>query len=91
MAYYPGLTCQDTETEMYLALAQIKERSNLEGGLRQLAALIEKYRPVRAGFYSALAEGYRAAGDRGKAVSFFEEAARRAPGSEIVWLQLGTA
>jgi len=91
MAYYPETVTKTPEAEMYLALAQIKDHSNLETGLQQLAALIGKYRPARAGFYAGLAEGYRAAGDHGKAVSFFEEAARRAPASEIVWLQLGTA
>ena len=91
MAYYPEKLAKTPETEMYLALAQIKDHSNLEAGLQQLAALIGKYRPARAGFYAGLAEGYRAAGDHGKAISFFEEAARRAPASEIVWLQLGTA
>src|SRR3954452_9837881 len=77
VAYYPEALAKTPETEMHLALAQIKESSNLETGLKQLAAFIEKYRPARAGFYSGLAEGYRAAGDRSKAVAFFEEAARR--------------
>jgi predicted CXXCH cytochrome family protein len=89
--YYPKTLPGTPETEMYLALAQIKERSNLEAGLRQLSTSIEKYRPTQAGFYSGLGEGYRAAGDLGKAIATFDEAARRSPGSEIVWLQLGNA
>jgi len=89
--YYPATLARTPESEMYLALAQIKDRSNLEAGLRQLSVLLEKYRPAQAGFYSGLGEGYRAAGDFAKAISSFEEAARRAPASEIVWLQLGNA
>ena len=86
MPYYPENPSKSPETEMYLALAQIKDRSNLQAGLQQLSALIEKYHPSQAGFYSGLGEGYRAAGDLVRAVSCFEEATRRAPASEIVWL-----
>jgi predicted CXXCH cytochrome family protein len=89
--YYPEKPARTPEIEMYLALAQIKERSNLQAGLLQLSALIEKYHPAQAGFYSGLGEGYRAAGDLAKAISCFEEAAGRAPAAEIVWLQLGNA
>jgi predicted CXXCH cytochrome family protein len=89
--YYPEKPARTPEVEMYVALAQIRERSNLQAGLLQLSALVEKHRPARAGFYSGLGEGYRAAGDLIKAISCFEEAARRSPAAEIVWLQLGNA
>jgi predicted CXXCH cytochrome family protein len=91
MLYYPDKPAKTPEIQMYLALAQIKDRSNLPAGLRQLSALIEKYRPAQAGFYSGLGEGYRVAGDLAKAISCYEEAARRAPASEVVLLQLGSA
>jgi predicted CXXCH cytochrome family protein len=89
--YYPAALSQTPESEMYVALAQIKDRSNPEAGIRQLSELIEKYRPAQAGFYSGLGEGYRAAGNLPKAISYLEEATRRAPASEIGWLQLGSA
>jgi predicted CXXCH cytochrome family protein len=89
--FYPERPARTPEIEMYLALAQIKERSNLQAGLLQLSALIEKHRPAQAGFYSGLGGGYRAAGDLAKAISCFEKAARRSPTVEIVWLQLGNA
>lgn len=89
--YYPQAPANTPEIQMYVALAQIKDRSNLQAGLRQLSTLVEKYHPVQAGFYSGLGEGYRAAGDIPKALSCFAEATRRAPTSEIVWLQLGNA
>src|SRR5439155_24475989 len=44
----------------------------------------------QAAVHSALGEGYRAAGDLAKAIPSLEVAARRAPASEIVWLQLGS-
>jgi tetratricopeptide (TPR) repeat protein len=89
--YYPEKIEKTPEAEMYLALAQIKDHSNLQAGLLQLSGLIEEYRPAQAGFYSGLGEGYRAAGALAKAISCFEEAARRAPASEVVFLQLGSA
>jgi predicted CXXCH cytochrome family protein len=89
--YYPDRLAQTPEIEMYVALAQIKERSNLQAGLLRLSALIEKYRPAHAGFYSGLGDGYLAAGNLVRAVSCFEEASRRAPTAEIVWMQLGNA
>src|SRR5260370_22946117 len=79
--YYPEKPANSPEIELYLALAQIKDRSNLQAGLGRLAGLIAKYRPAQAGFYSGLGEGYRAAGDLAKAVPYFEEATRRAPTS----------
>src|SRR5262249_22089644 len=89
--YYPDTPAQTAEIEMYLAMAEIKDHSNSQAGLRELSRLVEKYRPVQAGFYSALGEGYRAAGNVARAMPHFEEASRRAPASEIVWLQLGNA
>ena len=91
MSYYPPTIAKTPETEMYLALAQIKDLGNLKAGLEQLSSLVDKYRPAQAGFYSGLGEGYRAAGDLARAVRCFEDASRRAPASVIVWLQLGSA
>jgi predicted CXXCH cytochrome family protein len=87
--YYPEHAAATAENSLYTALAQITDRSNLEAGLSQLSALIDKYRPRQAGFYSALGEGYRAAADNAQALTYLEEAARRAPASETVLLELG--
>lgn len=87
--YYPETPGQTPEGQLYIALAQITDHSNLENGLSTLAGLLEKYHPPQAGFYSGLGEGYRKAGDGAQAILKFEEAARLAPGSEIVMLQLG--
>jgi tetratricopeptide (TPR) repeat protein len=89
--YLPPALPQDSEDSLYGALAQITDRSNLDAGLNQLAALIGRLHPVQAGFYAGLGEGYRSAGDLPRAIASFEEAARRAPNSEIVQLELGNA
>jgi predicted CXXCH cytochrome family protein len=89
--YYPEKPAQTAETLLYMALTQIADGSNLEAGLSRLSSLIEKYHPPQAGFYSGLGEGYRSAKDSAKAILYFEEAARLAPSSEIVMLELGNA
>ena len=88
--YYPEKPAMTAENQLHMALAQVADRSNLESGLRRLSGLVEKYHPARAGYYAGLGEGYRAAGDLGRAILYFEDAARR-PASEIILLQLGNA
>jgi Flp pilus assembly protein TadD len=90
--YYPAkLAATAEEASLYLALAQILERSNLKNGLPRLESLIEKYRPPRAEYYADLAEGLSAAGELAKAMPYFEEAVRRARGSAIILRKLGSA
>jgi tetratricopeptide (TPR) repeat protein len=89
--YYPPITAPTGNGPLYIALAQITDGSNLNAGLIRLASSIDRFHPVQAGFYFGLGEGYRSAGDNSKAITFIEEAARRAPNSEIVQLGLGNA
>ena len=89
VAYYPAKPAPTGSDPLYLALAQITDRSNLNAGLSRLAALIDRVHPAQAGFYSGLGEGYRAAGNHTKAIAALEEAGRRAPSSEIIQLELG--
>jgi len=90
--YYPTpLAARTEEAALYAALAQVREKSNLKEGLPRLERLIEKYRPAAADYYVDLAQGLAAAGELGKALGYFEEAARRGPGSAIVLRKLGSA
>jgi predicted CXXCH cytochrome family protein len=89
--YLPPAPAPNSDDLLYDALAQITDRSNLNAGLARLSALIGRLHPAQAGFYSGLAEGYRSAGDLPKAILWFEEAARRAPNSEIIQLERGNA
>jgi tetratricopeptide (TPR) repeat protein len=89
--YYPPKPAPTGSDAFYASLAQITDRSNLNTGLIRLATLIDRLRPAQAGFYSGLGEGYRSAGNNPKAVAALEEAARRAPNSEIIRLELGNA
>jgi len=89
--YLPPRLAPNSDDLLYGALAQITDRSNLDAGLSRLAALIGRLHPAQAGFYAGLGEGYRSAGDMPRAIPSLEEAARRAPNSEIVQLELGNA
>jgi len=82
---------KEEETALYGALAQILEHSNMKAGLPLLRSMIDKYRPQRPEYYAELAEGLTAAGDTAGAMPYFEEAARRAPGSAIILRKLGSA
>ena len=86
--YYPA-TAEDAA--LYMALAQVRERSNLQEGLPRLERVIAQDRPRQADPYVDLAEGLAAAGQADRALPYFEEAARRAPGSVVVLRKLGDA
>jgi predicted CXXCH cytochrome family protein len=90
--YYPAKIGPNEEAaSLYSALAQIQDGSNPEAGLPRLASLIEKYRPPQPEFYTAMGEGLRSSGQIAKAVPYFEDAVRHAPGSAIVLRNLGSA
>ncbi|HEV3117393.1 MAG TPA: tetratricopeptide repeat protein, partial [Gemmataceae bacterium] len=89
--YYPEQLPNTTENDLYLALAQVIQRSNLERGIEQLTAAIERHPPERAEYYLELAEAWRNNGQLGKALPIYEEAVRRNPKSVAGLQKLGTA
>jgi len=89
--YYPTQLPTTAESMLYLAVAQVREKSNLAEGLPRLESLLQKYRPQSAEYYVDLAQGLSAAGQLSKAVTYLEEASQRAPGSAIVLRKLGSA
>lgn len=79
------------ESQLYLALAQVIESSNLREGIPQLQSLLERYKPTRPEFYADLAEAWSAVGQPARALPWFEEAVRHAPDSAIMLRKLGSA
>jgi len=77
--YYPAPLPTTSQNELYAAVAQIRNQKNLSAGLPRLQGLIDRDHPQPAGFYADLAQGYRFAGNLGKAIPNFEEAAQREP------------
>ncbi len=78
--YYPK-TLLRPEDELYLAVAQVKQSSNLTGGIARLEAAIAKYKPESADYYLQLANAWRASGQPARAIPVYEEALRRGPQS----------
>ena len=75
--YYPPTLPPTPENELYLALAQVQQGSNLTAGIRRLEQAIEKHRPARPEFYYELARAYKMTGDHDAAIRWCEEALRR--------------
>jgi tetratricopeptide (TPR) repeat protein len=65
--------------ELYLALAQVIDGTNLADGIPRLRAAIQKEHPVEAEFYLELGAACSRAGDARSALSWYEEALRRKP------------
>ncbi|MBI3281259.1 MAG: tetratricopeptide repeat protein [Acidobacteria bacterium] len=65
--------------ELYLAVAQVSEGSNLKGGIPRLEAALAKYKPQPAQFYFDLAEAYWKNNEPAKAVPYYEAALLRQP------------
>jgi predicted CXXCH cytochrome family protein len=55
-ATYPSPLAESPENELYVAVAQVLEGSNLNGGIPQLEALLRRNQSAHAGFHFALAE-----------------------------------
>ena len=90
--YYPAkIGGTEAESSLYLAVAQVREQSNLESGLPRLEALLERYHPREPGYFVDLAQGLSVAGQTAKAAAYLKQAAQLAPGSAIVLRKLGSA
>jgi tetratricopeptide (TPR) repeat protein len=76
---YPSSLPAGSDADLYLAVAQVAEGANLEGGIPMLRQAIEKRHPKEAEFYRQLANAYRTTGEIQAAIPFYEEALRRSP------------
>jgi predicted CXXCH cytochrome family protein len=56
--YYPPDLPPTTDNELYLALAQVKQNSNLEDGIARLKAALGKNPQTRGEFYFEMGEAY---------------------------------
>jgi len=87
--YYPELLGKTPENDLYLATAQVSDRSNLAKGIERLSAALARYQPARPEFYFALAEALRDSGELPKAISQYREAMRRDPKFALGFQKLG--
>lgn len=72
--YYPKVI-----PDLYLAIAQVIQRSNLTEGIAQLTAAIARQQHQRAEYYFQLAEALRNNAQPEKAIPLYREAIRRNP------------
>lgn len=89
--YYPETIAHTPENDLLLAVAQVKEGSNLAEGIPRLTAAILQYAPQRAEYYWALAEALEKSDRWAKAVPVYREAVRHNPQSAAGLEKLGTA
>ena len=87
--YFPA-TLTGSVDELYEALAQVAQGSNLEAGIRRLEAAITHHRPEEAGFYFELAAALEEAGRLESASRWFERAIEKDPGFALAKIRLGT-
>ena len=87
--YYPQTLPNGPDKDLYVAVAQVSQKTNLSPGIQELAAAIAKYHPERMEFYLHLADAWKDSGQMDKAIPLYEEAVRREPNSLIALQRLG--
>jgi predicted CXXCH cytochrome family protein len=75
--YYPPTLPATPENELYRALAQVQQGSNLASGIGQLEQAIEKHRPGRPEFYYELARAYSRTANYEAGIKWCREALQR--------------
>lgn len=75
--YYPESPANDPEAELYEAVAQVRDQSNLAGGIPHLERAIRENEPRTGFFHFELAEALRHAGRPVEAAAGYREALRR--------------
>jgi predicted CXXCH cytochrome family protein len=89
--YYPDPLQKSAENEMYAAIAQVRDKSNLAGGIPRLTRAIDAAKPRRPEPYFELAEALHAQNQREKAVAAYREALRRDAEYLAALMGLGSA
>jgi tetratricopeptide (TPR) repeat protein len=88
--YYPP-TLPKPEDELYLAIAQVAQSSNVVTGIARLRAAIKKFRPANAEYYLQLGDAWCNTGKCDQALPAYEEALRHAPKSESALVRMASA
>lgn len=87
--FYPQ-PVPSADAELYEAVAQTAQGSNLEAGIQRLEAAINSRRPAEAGFYFELAAALEDNGRLDRAVQWFERALEKDPGFVLTRIRLGS-
>ena len=88
--HYPA-ALPDGRDDLYLALAQTAQGSNLDAGIARLESAIVRHRPPEAGFYFELGVALEEKDRLREAARWFERAVSADPGFTLAWIRLGSA
>ena len=89
--YYPPSLPASADRDLYVAVAQVAQKSNLEAGIPQLEAALHAHQPDRPEFAIALAEALSTAGHRDQAIAAYRDALKIDPHSLSALRSLGAA
>jgi tetratricopeptide (TPR) repeat protein len=89
--YYPPKLPAAPDSELYVAVAQVQQGSNVSAGIRRLQQAIEAYRPAGPEFYYELGRAYSRVGDLDADIRWCREALRRDSGFAPAWKELANA
>ncbi len=89
--YYPPTLTSTADNDLYVALAQVAQKSNLAKGVTLLEAALRTHRPQTSHFQVDLAAAYSQQGDLQKAIAKYQEVLQREPQSLKAQRGLGSA
>jgi predicted CXXCH cytochrome family protein len=89
--YYPLSLSETADRDLYVAVAQVAQKSNLAAGIPQLQSALRTHQPKRPEFYMALAQALSAVERRDEAISEYRTALERDPKSLPALRGLGAA
>jgi predicted CXXCH cytochrome family protein len=79
--YYPSPLPHTDDNDLYLAVAQVALRNNLQKGVLELAREVDRVQPREAQFYMVLGDAWQSSGKPQEAVGAYEDALRLRPDS----------
>ncbi len=79
------------ERELYAALAQVAQGSNVAAGIARLEAAINRHKPAEAGFYFELGAALDEADRPSEAARWLGRAVTLDPRFTLAWIRLGSA
>ncbi len=88
---YPPSLPETADRDLYIAVAQVAQKSNLAAGIPQLQLALRNYQPKRPEFYMALAQALLAVDRREEAIAEYRTALERDPRSLAAMRGLGAA
>jgi Tfp pilus assembly protein PilF len=89
--YYPAALAPTPENDLYVAVAQVQQGSNLASGIARLEQAIEKHKPRRPEFYHELARAYAKVSNYDAVIRWSDEALRRDANFRPALKELATA